>query len=108
MSYQTIYNDSIIEVAIIDDSDNESIKYIAMKYLLPQDIKKPSGTKILLTNAMGGETDWFVLPFTFGAAIGKKLFEQYNTGLIGFDTKGIEKLKKWLVETEIIDDAMCY
>ena len=56
---------------------------------------------------MGGETDWFVLPHTFGKTIGKtigkKMFEQKNAGLEGFD-----ELKKWLIEYEIIDDSMCY
>jgi hypothetical protein len=62
----------------------------------------------MITNAMGGETDWFILPFTFGAAVGKKLFEQYNAGLDGFDIEGINLLRKWLIEMEIIDDSMCY
>jgi hypothetical protein len=57
---------------------------------------------------MGGETDWFILPYTFGATVGKKLFEQFNAGLEGFDATEVEVLKKWLLEMEIIDDAMCY
>jgi hypothetical protein len=108
MKCQKIYNDSVIEVALIDDNENNSIKNIAMKYLKPKDLKKSDGSIVFVTNAMGGETDWFILPFTFGAAIGKKLFEQYYAGLIGFDSKGIVKLKEWLIDMEIIDDAMCY
>jgi hypothetical protein len=57
---------------------------------------------------MDGETDWFILPFTFGAAIGKKLFEQKNAGLEGFNEKGYKELQEWLIEMEEIDDAMCY
>lgn len=57
---------------------------------------------------MGGETDWFVLPHTFGATIGKKLFEQYNAGLEGFDKSEVEILKNWLIDLEIIDNVMCY
>jgi hypothetical protein len=108
MKYQTIYKDSVIEVSIIDDSKNVSIKSIALKYVKPMIGKKPDGSVVQFTNAMGGETDWFILPFTFGAAIGKKLLEQYIAGLIGFDSKGTDKLKKWLIEMEVIDDAMCY
>ena len=103
-----LYQDSVIEVAILSDHDNNSIKRIALKYVKPENYINKSGNEIVVTNAMGGESDWFILPHTFGAAVGKKLFEQYNAGLEGFDTAEIEILKKWLIEMEIIDDAMCY
>jgi hypothetical protein len=102
-----LYKDLVIEVSITDDIENESLKSIAIRYLAPGKGKKFDG-EVTFTNMMGGETDWFILPFTFGAAIGKKLFEQFNAGLDGFDEKGIKELKKWLIEMEIIDDAMCY
>ncbi len=108
MNEQILYKDSVIEVKILTDRDNESLKSIALRYLKPGNYKGKDGQKVSMTNAMGGETDWFVLPHTFGTLIGKKLFEQYNAGLDGFDTKEIEILKNWLIDMEIIDDAMCY
>ena len=108
MNDQILYNDSVIEVKILTDRENESIKSIALKYLKPATLKDKDGKDVHLTNVMGGETDWFILPYTFGTVIGEKLFEQYNAGLVGFDKNGIEILKKWLIEMEVIDDAMCY
>jgi hypothetical protein len=107
IKYRELYKDSVIEVSIMDDAENESLKNIALRYLAPFKGKKPDG-EITFTNIMGGETEWFILPFTFGTTIGKKLFEQFNAGLDGFDKDGILVLKKWLIEMEIIDDAMCY
>jgi hypothetical protein len=108
MNDQILYKDSVIEVKILTDDENESLKSIALRYLKPGDYKGKDGQKVIITNAMGGETDWFVLPHTFGATIGKKLFEQYNAGLEGFDKRVVEILKDWLIDMEIIDDAMCY
>jgi len=108
MNDQNLYKDSVIEVNIRTDFDNESLKSIALKYRKPEIYKDKDGKKVMLTNAMGGETDWFVLPHTFGSAIGKQLFEQYNAGLEGFDEIGIDILKKWLVDMDIISNTMCY
>lgn len=103
-----LYKDSVIEVKILTDESNELRKSIALRYIKPTDFKDKDRNKVLVTNAMGGETDWFVLPHTFGAIIGKKLFEQFNAGLLGFDKNEIDILKNWLIDMEIIDDAMCY
>lgn len=108
MNFKKLYTDSVIDVSIIIDNENESLKSIAIKYLKPQVYKGKDGNDVLFTNAMGGETDWFILPFTFGAVIGKKLLEQYSAGLDSFDEKGIELLKQWLIDMEVIDDSMCY
>ena len=108
MNNHILYKDSVIEVKILTDGDNESRKIIALRYLKTGSYKDKDGHAVLVTNAMGGETDWFLLPHTFGATIGKKLFEQYNAGLEGFDKRDVEILKDWLIEMEIIDDAMCY
>jgi len=104
----TLYTDSVIEVTILSDKENESLKSIALRYVQPRNFIGRDGNEVVVTNAMGGETDWFILPHTFGAVIGKKLFEQYNAGLFGFDINEIEVLKNWLIDMEIIDDAMCY
>lgn len=108
MNLVKLYTDSVIDVAINIDNENPFLKSIALKYLTPKNYINKEGNEIVVTNAMGGETDWFILPFTFGATIGKKLFEQYSAGLDGFDKMGIDLLKEWLIEMEIIDDSMCY
>jgi len=108
MNKKIIYNDDVIEVCIIADSENPELKSIAIRYLTPANYNGKNGKEMQVTNAMGGETEWFVLPFTFGAAIGKKLFEQKNTGLQGFIEEGYQELRDWLIEMEEIDDAMCY
>jgi hypothetical protein len=108
MNDQILYKDSVIEVKILTDDDNELLKRIALRYLKTGSYKGKDGQEVLVTNAMGGETDWFVLPHTFGATIGKKLFEQYNAGLEGFDKRAVKVLKDWLIDMGIIDDAMCY
>lgn len=108
MDDQILYKDSVIEVKILTEDDNESLKSIAMRYLKLGNYKDKDGHDVLVTNAMGGETDWFVFPHTFGATIGKKLFEQYNAGLEGFDKSAVEVLKVWLIDMEIIDASMCY
>jgi hypothetical protein len=108
MNNKTLYSDSVIEVKILTDDSNELIKSIALRYLKPPIYKDKEGNDVQLTNAMGGETDWFILPYTFGTIVGKKLFEQYNAGLIGFDLDEIGNLKKWLIDMEIISDEMCY
>jgi hypothetical protein len=108
MTYKKLYSDSVIEVSLIMGTRKEGVEAIALKYLKPGDYKDKNSNTVMITNAMGGETDRFILPFTFGAAIGKKLFEQHNAGLDGFDIEGINLLRKWLIEMEIIDDSMCY
>ena len=79
-----------------------------MKYIEPVNYKDKNGKEIVVTNVMGGETDWFILPYTFGVVIGRMLFEQYSAGLLGFNKTGVEVLKEWQIEIEAINDAMCY
>ncbi len=108
MDKTNLYNDDVIQACIFTDKENDSLKYIGIKYLTPKNHKDKTGQLSPATNIMGGETDWFILPHSFGTVVGKKLFEQYSAGLSGFDKNGIDKLKDWLIEFEIIDDAMCY
>jgi len=98
----------VIEVSIISETKNPDLKKIALKYLKPENYFDKKENEISVTNAMGGETDWFILPSTFGEIKEKKLFEQYSAGLAGFEKEGIQLLKVWLVENEIIDNLMCY
>ena len=90
------------------DRLDKELKYLSMKYLKPSSYLQKDNTEVLVANNMGGETDWFILPHTFGITIGKKMFEQKNAGLEGFQEDGFNELKSWLIEYEIIDDSMCY
>ena len=108
MKDKVLYKDSVIKVRILVDESDKSLKSIALKYVEPLNYIDKNGNKIVATNAMGGETDWFILPYTFGVAIGRTLLEQHNAGLVGFDETEIEILKEWLIEMEVISDAMCY
>ena len=103
-----IYSDSVIEIALFTDTESVDIKRIGIRYIKPQNYFDKQDKEVTVTNIMGGETDWFILPEIFSQVIGKKLFEQYNAGLKGFDTQTIEKLRNWLIDFEIIDDAMTY
>lgn len=103
-----IYSDSVIEIALFPDTESSETKRVGIRYIKPQNYTDKQGKEVKITNIMGGETDWFVLPDIFSQVIGKKLFEQYNAGLAGFDTQTIEELRNWLIDIEIIDDAMTY
>ena len=108
MKDKLLYKDSVIEVKILIEQSNKSLKSIALKYVKPINYNDNNGNEVIVTNAMGGETDWFILPYTFGVTIGRILFEQYNAGLLGFNKTGIKILKEWLIEMEIVNDSMYY
>ncbi len=57
-----------------------------------------------------GAQDWFVLPFTFAAAIARSLLQMNATGFDGFDEKGFAKFVAWLTDygQQGVDDALCY
>ena len=57
---------------------------------------------------MGGETDWFILPFDFAVLIGRALIERKVAGLSGFNQAGFDAMVKWLLDSEAISDAVCY
>jgi len=108
MTKLQIYSDSVFEIALFPDTETVDIKRIGIRYIKPQNYFDKQDNEVTVTNIMGGETDWFILPEIFSQVIGKKLFEQHNAGLTGFDTQTIEELKNWLIDFEIIDDAMTY
>ncbi len=106
-----IYDDGVISVGLHaenTDADERDLIQVAIKWLTPQPYKQKDGTIVETTNLMGGETSWFLLPHTLGAAVGKKLTEQKTAGLSGFQDDGFNRMVKWLVEMEHLDDAMCY
>lgn len=55
-----------------------------------------------------GAHDWFVIPFTFAAAISRSLLQMKGAGFSGFDEAGLEKLIAWMAEDQGIDDCLCY
>ena len=57
---------------------------------------------------MGGETDWFILPNTLAAAVGRTMVQQKVAGLYGFQEPGFQVMVDWLVEFEELPDAMCF
>ncbi len=65
-----IYDDDVISVSYIQDCNEQSFECrIAIKYKEPKGYKNAKGKFQNVTNAMGGETDWFILPHTFGIEI---------------------------------------
>jgi hypothetical protein len=106
-----IYEDGIIAVALFAKSENaaeRSLFKIQIKYLQPQSHRNKEGELVAVTNIMGGETDWFIIPYSFSVAVAKTLIEQKTSGLPGFSEEGFERMIKWLIELEEIQDAMCY
>jgi hypothetical protein len=79
-----------------------------MRWLLPKPYTDKHGQKKSLTNIMGGETQWFLLPLSFGFAIGRSLVEQKVAGLAGFNEDGFKRMVSWLADMEELNDAMCY
>ncbi len=106
---EKLYNDEVISIGLNIESVRHGVSIIrvAMKYCDPG-LYNRDGAKIELTNVMNGETDWFILPYSYGVAIAKTLYEQYCSGLTGFDKTGIEILKEWLIEEELISIAVSY
>jgi hypothetical protein len=56
----------------------------------------------------GHATDWFLLPFTFAAAIGRSLIQMRAAGMAGFSDAGFNTMLGWLADLEAIDDGLCY
>ena len=103
-----VYNDDVVEVALVSPENDPTITCLAMRWLQPQPYTERNGSKTEVTNHMGGETEWFIVPSTFAAAIGRTLIQQQAAGLVGFSETGMNHLIEWLREREEITDAMCY
>src|SRR5262245_54670709 len=93
-----VYEDGVIAVALVFPSPSESSISLAIRWLKPHPYTRKNGQVVEVTNHMGGETDWFVIPLTFAAAVGRTLVEQQATGLAGFQSDGFAALVRWLVE----------
>ncbi len=106
-----IYEDGVISVALFSKNEKaaeRSLFNIQIRYLQPQNYRNKEDELVNLTNVMGGETDWFIVPYSFSVAIAKTLIEQKISGLTGFSEDGFGRMIKWLNELEEIQDSMCY
>ena len=108
-----VYEDGTIAVALFAesaDADRRDLLRLGVRWLKPL-MKDRTGRLVLGTNATGGETDWFLLPNSFGVSVGRTLIDQRvaDCGLARyFKSKGFKRLVKWLVKMEAIEAAMCY
>lgn len=106
-----IYEDGVIAIKLFAenaDKEKSGLFHLAICYLKPQDTIYKNGEIGKVTNIMNGETDWFILPTSFGYAIGKRLIEQKVAGLDCFDENGFKRMVDWLIDMEEINDAMEY
>ncbi len=106
-----VYEDTVIAVVLWAEDEQAAEKCLftlAVRYLPPEDYRDRDGDLTQTTNCMGGETDWFILPYDFGVASAKRLIEQKVGGLTGFNGDGFQKMVRWLVEMQEMPDAMCY
>ena len=110
----TVYNDSEIAVGLFakdQDADDRHLLHLGMRWLTPPAYTGKDGESIDSTNIMGGQTDWFLLPHSFGVSVGRKLIEQKaaDCGLAKyFDEIALKRMLAWLVEMEEISGAMEY
>src|SRR5579862_5439277 len=102
-----IYDDHVTAVGLVRSPERPRAECFAIRYLEPRPYTK-DGQLVEMTNLMGGETDWFIIPRTMGAAIGRTLIEQKVAGLTGFQEEGFAALVQWLIKDEELRDAMCY
>lgn len=109
-----VYEDGDIAVALFAkdaDADQKDLLHLGVRWLLPKPCQRKDGRVVQLTNIMGGETDWFLLPHSFGVAVGRTLIEQKvsDCGLEQFfNPDGFKRMVTWLVEMEELTGSMCY
>ena len=110
----TVYDDGEISVALFAEdaeADQMHLLHLGVRWLRPKAYKRKDGQPVETTNIMGGETQWFLLPHSFGVAVGRTLIEQKvaDCGLGRyFNEKAFSRMVSWLVEMEELTDAMCY
>jgi hypothetical protein len=110
----TVYQDGTIAVGLFAQNtaaEDKNPLHLGLRWLRPEPLRRKDGQVVQTTNAMGGETQWFLLPNSLGAAVGRRLIEQKvaDRGLAQFfDEPGFRKMVSWLIEMEELSDAMCY
>jgi hypothetical protein len=106
-----VYDDGEIAVALFaedEEADRRNLLHLGMRWLLAKPLKGKDGQMVQTTNVMGGETDWFLLPHSFGTAVGRTLIEQKVGGLEYFNEDGYKRMVSWLADMGEIEDGMCY
>lgn len=110
----TVYQDGTIAVGLFAEdaaADEKHLLHVGVRWLRPEPYRARDGRIQETTNVMGGETQWFLLPHSFGAAVGRRLIEQRvaDCGLAEyFDEPGFKRMVSWLVDMEELSDSMCY
>lgn len=98
-----IYQDGVISVGLFtQDSapDEKDLLNVGIRWLSPESYRRPDGQVQETTNVMGGETQWFLLPHSFGCAVCKRLVEQRvaDAGLNRyFDEPSFKRMVSWLI-----------
>jgi hypothetical protein len=109
-----VYDDGVISVGFFaedSEADQEHLLHLGMRWLRPIPYENKNGQLVETTNVMGGETQWFLLPHSFGVTIARRLIEQKvaESGLsIYFNDQAFKRMVSWLVEMDELSDAMCY
>ena len=106
--HHLVYEDGVIAVAMVFPAESSSAASLAIRWLKPRPYTGKDGQMVQVTNHMGGETDWFVVPSTLAWAVGRTLVEQKAAGLEGFEDDGFAAMVRWLVDDEQLPDSMCY
>ena len=110
----TVYQDGTIAVGLFAENaaaDKKNLLHLGLRWLRPEPYRRKDGRVQQTTNVTGGETHWFLLPHSFGAAVGRRLIEQRvaDHGLAQFfNEQGFRKMVSWLIEMGELSDAMCY
>lgn len=103
-----IFDDQEFSVGMLATDKEKGIFHIAIKYNKPRPYKNKEGKVNEVTNLMGGETGWFILPHTFAVGIVKILLELKVSGTSGFNNDGFQKMIKYFVEMEDLYDGIGY
>jgi hypothetical protein len=105
-----VYDDTVVAVCLLRlPRDSAKTLHMAIRWTPPGSVRHSDGSEKPLTNLMGGETDWFIIPFTYAAAIGRTMVQQKAAGMDeDFQDPGFQALVDWLVQAEELPDAMCY
>jgi hypothetical protein len=109
----TVYEDGEISVGLFAEdakADQKHLLHLGVRWLRPKAYKGKDGKPVETTNIMGGETQWFLLPHSFGVAVGRTLIEQkVANGLEGyFNEQAFRRMVSWAVEMGELSDGMCY
>ena len=63
-----VYTDGVIAVSLSSENDEAAKKFLfhlSIRWLSPKPYKDKNDIEVHVTNIMGGETDWFILPGSF-------------------------------------------